>query len=182
MTTLCENWKCSFHNPGGGSQNHIMYGAFDAWLVTAVGGMSTVSNTTSTAWQHIIVHTEPAAVTKLTSGSYSINTRFGPTAVCWSFKNSKLQTNITIPVGSTAEVVHDAQLRNGACELTAVLESGEVVWSNDKSATAATTQQHSTAGVGAVALKEAGDGGVRRRTATTVGSGSYSFEARYECA
>jgi hypothetical protein len=78
--------------------------------------------------------------------------------------------------------VHDAQLRRGACELTAVLESGVCVWSNDKSATAATTQQHSTAGVGAVALKEAGGGGVRRRTATTVGSGSYSFEARYECA
>eukprot|EP01044_Picomonas_judraskeda_P010836 COSAG03_NODE_1427_length_4098_cov_2.188797_5_plen_132_part_00 len=73
----CENWRCGFHDPGGGSQNHIMYGAFDAWLVTAVGGMSTVSNTTSTAWQHIIVHTEPAAVTKLNEGSYNINTRFG---------------------------------------------------------------------------------------------------------
>jgi hypothetical protein len=24
MTTLCENWKCGFHDPGGGSQNHIM--------------------------------------------------------------------------------------------------------------------------------------------------------------
>ena len=21
MTTLCENWKCGFHTPGGGSQN-----------------------------------------------------------------------------------------------------------------------------------------------------------------
>ena len=21
MTTLCENWKCGFHDPGGGSQN-----------------------------------------------------------------------------------------------------------------------------------------------------------------
>ena len=47
MTTLCENWKCGFHDPGGGSQNHIMYGAFDAWMVTALGGMSTVSNTTT---------------------------------------------------------------------------------------------------------------------------------------
>ena len=56
------------------------YGAFDAWLVTAVGGMSTVSNTTSTAWEHILVHTEPAAVTKLNEGSYSINTRFGACA------------------------------------------------------------------------------------------------------
>lgn len=158
-----------------------MYGAFDAWLVTAVGGMSTISNTTSTAWQHIIVHTEPAAVTKLTSGSYAIDTRFGPTAVRWAFDShtSKLQTNITIPVGSTAEVVHDAQLRRGECELVAVLEGGESLWGGGNVATVAT---RNAAGVGGVALHEAGDGGVRRRTATTVGSGNYSFEARYKCA
>jgi hypothetical protein len=24
MTTLCENWACTFHEAGGGSQNHIM--------------------------------------------------------------------------------------------------------------------------------------------------------------
>jgi hypothetical protein len=156
-----------------------MYGAFDAWLVTAVGGMSTVSNTSSTAWQHIIVHTEPAAVTKLTSGSYAINTRFGPAAVRWSFdsQTSKLQTNVTIPVGSTAEVVHDVQLRRGECELVAVLESGEALWGGE-----AATTTHRSVGVGAVALREAGDGGVRQRTATFVGSGSYSFEAGYDCA
>jgi len=26
MTTLCEHWQCTFHDAGGGSQNHIMYG------------------------------------------------------------------------------------------------------------------------------------------------------------
>jgi hypothetical protein len=193
MTTLCENWKCSFHSPGGGSQNHIMYGAFDAWLVTAVGGMSTVSNTSSTAWQHIIVHAEPAAVTKVGRGSYALTTRFGPTAVRWAFDraSAKLLTNVTIPVGSTADVVHDAELRRGECTLVAVLESGLALWEahggdgDGAIATATTTirtQQQSVAGVGAVAVHEVGDGGVRRRTTTTVGSGTYFFEARYECA
>ena len=27
MTTLCEDWACSYHDAGGGSQNHIMLGA-----------------------------------------------------------------------------------------------------------------------------------------------------------
>ena len=75
-----------------------------------------------------LVHTEPATVTKLTSGSYSINTRLlrphGGACVGRPRTQSSNQTNITIPVGSTAEVVHDAQLRRGAWELTAVLESG----------------------------------------------------------
>jgi len=51
-------------------------------LVIAV---STVSNTTSTAWQHIIVHPEPAAVTKIQSGYYGLTTRFGPTSVRWQY-------------------------------------------------------------------------------------------------
>ena len=68
------------------------------------------------------------ALAKLTSGSYSINTRLlrphGSACVGRPRTQSSNQTNITIPVGSTAEVVHDAQLRRGAWELTAVLESG----------------------------------------------------------
>jgi hypothetical protein len=78
-TTLCKS--SSAFTRTSSVQTHFCtgqrYGAFDSWLVTAVGGMSTVSNTTSTAWEHILVHTEPAAVTKLNEGSYSINTRFG---------------------------------------------------------------------------------------------------------
>ena len=29
MTTLCENYACTFHEAGGGSQNHIMLGGWD---------------------------------------------------------------------------------------------------------------------------------------------------------
>ena len=36
--TLCENYACAFHDAGGGSQNHIMLGGWNAWLLSAVGG------------------------------------------------------------------------------------------------------------------------------------------------
>ena len=39
MTTLCENFACTAHDAGGGSQNHIMLGGFDAWLTASVGGL-----------------------------------------------------------------------------------------------------------------------------------------------
>ena len=48
----------------------IMYGAFDAWMSNALGGLSSVSNATSTAWQHVMVHPDPAAVAKLGYGAY----------------------------------------------------------------------------------------------------------------
>ena len=93
-------------------------------------------------------------------------------------------------MGSTADVVHDAELRRGDCTLVAVLESGQALWEaydgggGDGATTITTTtmRTQSVAGVGAVAVHEAGDGGVRRRTTTTVGSGTYSFDATYECA
>jgi hypothetical protein len=260
MTTLCENWACQFHEPGGGSQNHIMYGAFDAWMSTALGGLSTVSNTTSTAWQHVLVHPDPAAVVKLGEGSYTLETRFGMTSVqvsqhpnsafhsalwnidslvcstraahsqtlhrsqsyvvqtpqhrsrpcvaelgvrtsilravlthhhfdplvhamfalpCFSFQWSRnsdgtVATNVTLPVGSTAEVVHDRRLPGTRCELARVLESGRVVWSADADA------QHS-----AETMPIATEVSSVARTATTtvsvIGSGKYSFHAHYSC-
>ena len=170
------------------------YGAFDAWLVTATGGMSTVSNTTSTAWEHIIVHTEPAAVTKLTAGSYSIDTRFGPTQVRWQYgrldnesTTNTLVTNLSLPVGSTAEVVHDAQLDRGGCELHAVLESGVTLWSSADEQGEHGAVPQGVLGPPAAALEGAGGargatgGGGRPQARTTVGSGVFSFEAQYAC-
>ena len=50
MTTLCENFACTFHEAGGGSQNHIMLGGWDAWLLSSVGGLdSSVNGSTGDA-------------------------------------------------------------------------------------------------------------------------------------
>ena len=118
QTTLCENWKCT-SSGGGGSHNHIMYGGFDGWMTTALGGLDTVSNATSTGWRVITVRPLPAAITTLGHASVSIETRFGVAALSWYFDTTKdhLSLNITVPVGSVAEVhvpieLEDKQLKS----------------------------------------------------------------------
>ena len=65
----------------------------------------------STAWEHIVIHPDAAAVAKLQNGYNSMQTRFGPTIVYWRLmpavngSHAFLETNTTIPVGSTAEIV-----------------------------------------------------------------------------
>lgn len=151
MTTLCENWKCGFHDPGGGSQNHIMYGAFDAWMIEALGGMRLVSNGTVTGWQHFTVRPNPAAVVRLGAGGQSIRTRFGLTVVDWKWEGTTKECtlNLTVPIGSTAEVSPSRTLSPGL-RLAAVAESGKSAWS------AATPSD-----------------------AIVVGSGTFTFIARY---
>lgn len=62
----------------GGSQNHIMYGAFDAWMAEAVGGLRLVSNATTAGWQHYDVRPNAAAVVRLGRGGQTIRTRCVP--------------------------------------------------------------------------------------------------------
>ena len=96
-----------------------------------------------------------------------------------------LVTNLTIPVGSTAQVVHDAQLDRGACELRSVLESGVELWSaEDQHLPELLYKEQLPEGVEQpVVLErvgvEAGSGG--RQTTTMVGSGQFFFEAQYVC-
>jgi alpha-L-rhamnosidase len=61
-TTLCENLGCTAHDPAASSGNHIMLGAFDAWLVQALGGLDSVVNGTTGGWEHIKARVAPAAV------------------------------------------------------------------------------------------------------------------------
>ena len=112
QTTLCENWKCT-SSGGGGSHNHIMYGGFNGWLTTALGGLDTVSNATSTAWRVLTVRPLPAAIITLGHASVSIETRFGVAALAWNFDTAKnhFSLNITVPVGSVAEVYVPAKLK-----------------------------------------------------------------------
>eukprot|EP00966_Prymnesium_polylepis_P330532 7386166-Prymnesium_polylepis.1 len=53
MTTLCENWACTAHDAGGGSQNHIMLGGSDTWLLSSAGGLETIVNETTGGWRHV---------------------------------------------------------------------------------------------------------------------------------
>lgn len=122
QTTLCEDWTCVAHhtagpgsaagNSDGRSLNHIMYGAFHSWMMVKLGGMDTVSNATTTGWQHFIVAPCIHAVARLRSGGYSLETRFGRAAVAWQYDKAQqvLRTNVTVPIGATAEVRHDRMM------------------------------------------------------------------------
>eukprot|EP01052_Picozoa_sp_SAG31_P005496 SAG31_NODE_242_length_19350_cov_3.043998_15_plen_1073_part_00 len=163
QTTLCEDWTCTAHHtagPGsaaghsdGRSLNHIMYGAFHSWMITKLGGMDTVSNATTTGWQHFVVAPCMHAVARLRSGGYSLKTRFGRAAVAWQYDaiHQVLQTNVTVPIGATAEVRHEltmpalspaaapvgtaAKASQGATALSlvAVREQNVELWRHDKS-------------------------------------------------
>ena len=127
QTTLCENWACGAHNAGGGSLNHIMYGGFDGWMTTALGGLDTVSNATTTGWRVLTVRPLPAAIATLGRASASVETRLGAAAVAWRFEQADgsdggaamntmaaergvpaggghLSLNVTVPVGAVAEL------------------------------------------------------------------------------
>jgi len=85
MTTLCENWACTFHDAGGGSGNHIMLGGFDPWLHTAVGGLDTAVNGSSAGWEHVIVRVAPAVVGTVLEATNEHASRFGTVSLTWKF-------------------------------------------------------------------------------------------------
>lgn len=113
----------------------------------------------------------------------------GPTEVRWQYgrldnesTTNTLVTNLTIPVGSTAQVMHDTQLDRGACSLRVVSESGVELWSAQ--------EQHRLGRDHAVQLPKGvfeapvvleGQSGSRQQTKTMVGSGQFLFEAQYVC-
>lgn len=128
QTTLCESWNCTAFQPTSSSHNHIMFGAFDAWLTTAVGGLDTLSNGTSSGWRDMVVSPDAAAVAELGAGGYALSTRFGPAALSWAMPagGTTLTLNVTVPLGSAAHLRPPAMLpagRNSAPKTVA-----RVVW------------------------------------------------------
>ena len=110
-------------------------------MITRLGGLDTVSNATCTGWRHIIVAPEIHAVARLRAGGYSLQTRFGLAAVSWAYDTAtkQLRTNVTVPTGSTAEVVHEREMPAvaatgaGSSSLHAVYEGESQVWSRSRS-------------------------------------------------
>ena len=103
---------------------------------------------------------------KLHVGGYSLQTRFGLTAVSWAFDPATklLHTNVTVPVGSTAEVVHERVM-------PAVAATG---------APASELYEVSEAAGRQVLLWGRGAAEDEQRTTTVVGSGQWAFASQYE--
>jgi hypothetical protein len=131
MTTLCENWACTFHDAGGGSQNHIMLGGFDAWVLASIGGLDSVVNGTTGGWRHIVGRVAPAAITTLKGASYNKMTRYGEVKFGWRYDGAskKLSTNVTVPVGAeltlhTPQALDGSECSGSACALARLVEVG----------------------------------------------------------
>ena len=91
-------------------------------------------------------------------------------------------TNISIPIGSTAEVQHDAELREGPGGCTRMLavvteaETATVVW---RAASDSGAGAELPSWLGSVVVEEAREGHAAGRTIAGVGSGVFSFRAEY---
>ena len=169
MTTLCENWACTFHEAGGGSQNHIMLGGWDTWLLQSVGGLDSAVNGTTGGWRHVVVRVAPGVIAELKSVSFSKRTPYGDVTLSWAYADGKLTMKLGLPVGTTAEV-HTPAAMSGAA-VTALAETSATpttLWSADGAAAL-----ESGGGVGGVGASA--DGTV----VAHVGAGRYVFEAKY---
>jgi hypothetical protein len=181
MTTLCESWSCT-ETGGPGSKNHIMYGGFDSWMTSGLGGLRPISNASSTGWRNFVVRPDKFAIMKLQSGSYSIRTRFGTAALAWVYDvpTKEARFNVTVPVGSEATVVHEGGLpsKDGdaaascALELEVVRESGAALWASSISAVSAAVPMPK----GVLHVNQYAHG-----VEVTVGSGEYVLTASYHC-
>ena len=166
MTTLCENLACTFHEAGGGSQNHIMLGGFDAWLTSSVGGLDSVVNGTSAGWRHIKARVSPGVVPIVRQATVTQHTRFGKAELACTFDGSTLHSKLVVPIAALADFHAPRKLRSA--KLIKLTETGVVAW-------AKTGAINTPDGVARVLVSADDDAVI-----TTVGSGSYHFEAHYQ--
>ncbi|WP_281850853.1 alpha-L-rhamnosidase [Dyella sp. GSA-30] len=92
-TSLWEHWKLDARSRG-----HYFLGSIDDWLFGDVAGLKPLAP----GWQRIGIY--PALVPWLDHAEADTMTPFGRTAVAWSRSRGKLQLDLEVPVGSTAEV------------------------------------------------------------------------------
>jgi len=121
-TTLWELWQDKT-GPSMNSQDHIMFGSVGAWFYQALAGIDQSGE--STAFRHIRI--EPQVVEDLKWASGSVQTVRGPVSSSWSRTPSSITLNVSIPVGSDAQIAIPVP-----SELTkeVVTESGRTVWKN----------------------------------------------------
>lgn len=118
-TTLWELWQDKT-GPSMNSHNHPMFGSIGAYLYEGLAGIQTDPK----APGYARIRIEPGVVRDLEWASGSLDTVRGRVVSSWTRDADKLRLDVTIPVGSTAEVHLPAlNLRDVTVE-----ESGRPVW------------------------------------------------------
>jgi len=80
--------------------------AWDAWFSASLGGIDSKVNGSTGGWKIVIARVAPSAITMLGSGKAVQETIRGTVSLAWSFDaaTKKLTMDLTLPLGSTAEV------------------------------------------------------------------------------
>jgi alpha-L-rhamnosidase len=135
------------------SHNHPMFGSVGAWLYKALAGINMEPG--STGFERILF--EPRMVRDLRHASGTVRTERGDVGCRWSRTEGSVSVEVTIPVGSTAEIVIPKfNLRN-----VRVTEGGQSIFENGSF----------IEGVAGITGAQDKDGTIR----ITAGSGRYAF-------
>lgn len=118
-TTLWELWQLR-QGPSMNSHNHPMFGSVGAWLYKALAGINLAPG--SVGFEKIRI--APQMVRDLRYAAGSVRTVRGVVASSWSRDERNVRLEVTIPVGSEAEVVIPKfNLKN-----IVITEGQKVVW------------------------------------------------------
>ena len=101
-----------------------MLGAFDAWLLSSIGGLDSAVSGTTGGWKDIIVRVSPGAIAALGHASYRKRTPYGEVSLSWKYAAGKLTMELGLPVGTTA-TVHTPTTVAGAALRTLHESSGD---------------------------------------------------------
>jgi alpha-L-rhamnosidase len=115
-TTLWERWE-KLTGGGMNSQNHIMFGCVDSWLYRVVAGLRCAA----AGWEKMSVR--PPLFAGLAEASASLETIRGKAAVAWRAGDAAFELDVTVPVGTQAEVSVPVPW-----EKAVVKEGGGTVW------------------------------------------------------
>ncbi|HXG33956.1 MAG TPA: family 78 glycoside hydrolase catalytic domain [Bryobacteraceae bacterium] len=151
-TTLWELWQ-NKTGPSMNSHNHPMFGSVGQWFYNALAGIQG-----GPGFEQIRI--EPQVVRDLRWASGSVETARGLVSSSWRRTEDGLRLEVTIPVGSQAEV-HLPKLGFEAVE---VFESGRLIWDGQ-------AQRGGAPGVTSVRQTE-------RAVICATGSGRFVFELK----
>jgi alpha-L-rhamnosidase len=122
-TTLWELWQ-NKTGPSMNSHNHPMFGSLGAWFYSALAGIN--PDVAKPGFEHIVI--APQVVRDLKWAAGSLDTIRGTVSSSWSRSDDGLRLEVSIPVGSRAEVrIPDLGLTPATLS-----ESGHAIWKDGK--------------------------------------------------
>jgi alpha-L-rhamnosidase len=151
-TTLWELWQ-NKTGPSMNSHNHPMFGSLGAWFYNALAGINLDS--AKPGFERLAI--APQVVRDLKWAAGSLDTIRGTVASSWSRSDNGLRLEVTIPVGSQAEV----RIPELGLAPVTLSESAHTIWKDGK---------YESGPAGITGVRKSGEALV-----VEIGSGNYAF-------